>query len=74
MDSDAAQVLPTSHYSSSSFWKVTLPEYRETVGTYDESTQDSIRSLDPFESDEEAINTQNSQMVISTRLAELDLQ
>jgi hypothetical protein len=74
LDSDAAQVLPTSDYTSSSFWKGTLPEYRETVGTYDESAQAFIGSLDPFDSDEEAINTQNSQMIISTSLAELDLQ
>jgi hypothetical protein len=74
LDSDAAQVPPTSDYSSSSFWKGTLPAYRETVGTYDESAQASIGSLDPFDSDEEAINAQNSHMVISTSLAELDLQ
>jgi hypothetical protein len=45
LDSDAAQVLPTSDYSSSSFCKGTRPAYRET---YDESAQASISSLDPF--------------------------
>jgi hypothetical protein len=72
LDSDAAQMLPTSDYSSSSFWKGTLPAYHETV---EESEQASIGSLDSFESDEEAIvNTPDQQMVISTSLGDLNLQ
>ncbi len=71
LDSEAAQVLPTSDCTCSSFWKGTLPAYRETV---EESEQASTISLDSFESDEEEINTQNSQMIISTSLAELNLQ
>jgi hypothetical protein len=71
LDSDAAQVLPTSDYTSSSFWKGTLPAYRENDV---ESEGASIGSLDSIESDEEEINSQNSQMVISTSFADLNLQ
>ena len=67
LDSNAAQMLPTSDYSSSSFWKGTLPAYRETV---EESEQASIGSLDSFESDEEAnVKTHDQQMVITNSLA-----
>jgi hypothetical protein len=72
LDSDAAQMLPTSDYSSCSFWKGTLPLNRETV---EESEQASSESLDSVESDEESnVNTHGQQMVISTSLAELNLQ
>jgi hypothetical protein len=71
LDSDAAKMLPTSDYSSSSFWKGTLPAYRENDV---ESEGASIGSLDSIESDEEDINSQNSQMVTSTSFADLNLQ
>jgi hypothetical protein len=74
LDSDGSKMLPTGDYSSSSFWKGTLPAYRERVGELDESEQ-ALGSLESFESDEEPIlNTQNSQMIISTSLAELNLE
>jgi hypothetical protein len=75
LDADAAKMLPTSDFSSSSFWKGTLPAYRKTVGGLDESEQASSSGLHLFESDEEAlINNQGSNMSISTSLAELNLQ
>ncbi|KAJ2988230.1 hypothetical protein HDV02_005692 [Globomyces sp. JEL0801] len=67
-------MLPTSEYSSWSFWKGTLPAYRDTVGELDESEQ-ALGSLESFESeDEEIVNPQNMPMTISTSLAELDLE
>lgn len=71
LDSDAAKMLPTSEYSSSSFWKGALPAYRETVGELDESEQ-ALGSLESLESEEE--DPQNVQMTISTSLAELNLE
>ena len=67
-------MLPTSDYSSSSFWKGTLPAYRETDGGLDESEQAPSSGLHLFESDEEAlIHNQGSNMSISASLAELNL-
>jgi hypothetical protein len=59
-------MLPTGDFTSSSFWKVTLPAYRETVVELDESEQ-GIGSFESLESDEEEIDKpQNVPMNIST--------
>jgi hypothetical protein len=44
-----AKTLPTDNYSSSSFWKGTLPPYRETIDTDD----NSIASPNSFHSIED---------------------
>jgi hypothetical protein len=72
LDSDATKILLSSDFSFSSFWKGTLPAYRKMVEEFDQA---SIGSLDSLESNEEAIvNTHDQQKVISTGLAELNLQ
>jgi hypothetical protein len=49
LESDEAETLSTDNYSSSSFWKGTLPTYRETINSDD----NSIASPDSFHSIED---------------------
>jgi hypothetical protein len=49
LDSEGAKTLSTDAYSSSSFWKGTLPTYREIIDIDD----NSIASLDSFHSIED---------------------
>ena len=71
MDSDEAKKLSTADYSSSSFWKGTLPAYRETL-TYPEEEQSeaNFRSVDSIEN---LSNPNGSQMAISVSLDHLNL-
>jgi len=46
LDSDEAKALSADNYSSSSFWKGTLPPYRETI----DNDYNSIASPDSFHS------------------------
>ena len=49
LEIDEAKALSTDDYSSSSFWKGTLPPYRETI----DSDDNSIASRDSFHSIED---------------------
>ncbi|KAK5673309.1 hypothetical protein QVD99_000759 [Batrachochytrium dendrobatidis] len=70
LDSEEANALPTSDYSSSSFWKGTLPPYREKE--YEPS--ESPSSFHSFEEEPvgEGVAT-GSEMVISTSLSNLNI-
>jgi hypothetical protein len=63
LDSEEAITLSTDNYSSSSFWKGTLPAYREIIDIDD----NSIASLDSFHSIEDRDGNQSTQddMILS---------
>ena len=66
LDSDEAKTLSTDNYSSSSFWKGTLPPYRETIDIDDNSnaSPDSFHSIDDDEAREGNRSTQDD-MILS---------
>ena len=68
LDSDEARSLPTSDFTSSSFWKGSLPPYRERSSEPIESPS-SIHSLE----DDEVEAQVGGEMVISTSLANLNI-
>ena len=75
LDSDEAKTLPTDNYSSSSFWKGTLPPYRETIDNDD----NSIASRDSFhliEDDGERDGNQATQddMILSDSIVNLNIK
>ncbi len=75
LDSDEAKTLSTEDYSSSSFWKGTLPPYRETIDIDD----NSITSPDSFHSIEDDKETDGNQftqddMILSGSIVNLNIQ
>ena len=75
LDSDEAKTLSTDDYSSSSFWKGTLPPYRETIDNDD----NSIASRDSFhliEDDGERDGNQATQddMILSDSIVNLNIK
>ena len=72
LGSDEAKALSTEDYSSSSFWKGTLPPYRETIYNDDNSiaSQDSFHSI---EDDKETDGNQFTQddMILSGSIVNL---
>ena len=75
LDSDEAKTLPTDNYSSSSFWKGTLPPYRETIDSDDNSIA-SPNSFHSIEDDGERDGNQSTQddMILSGRIVNLNIQ
>jgi len=75
LDSDEAKTLSTDDYSSSSFWKGTLPPYRETIDNDDNSiaSRDSFHSI---EDDKEMDGNQSTQddMILSDSIVNLNIQ
>jgi hypothetical protein len=72
LDSDEARSLPTSDFTSSSFWKGTLPPSRESQNESEPSeSPSSFHSLEDDGEDEVAAS--GSEMVISTRLGNLNI-
>ena len=71
LDSDEARSLPTSEFTSSSFWKGSLPPYRESQNESSEPSESpsSIHSLE----DNEVEAQVGGEMVISTSLANLNI-
>ncbi|KAK5667233.1 hypothetical protein QVD99_006440 [Batrachochytrium dendrobatidis] len=69
---DEANALPTSNYSSSSFWKETLPSYRENQSKYEPSESPSSFHSFEEEAEGEGVAT-GSEMVISTSLSNLNI-
>jgi hypothetical protein len=74
LDSDEAKTLSTDNYSSSSFWKGTLPPYRETI----DSDDNSIASPDSFHSIEDDgernDNPTQDEMILSGSIVNLNIQ
>ena len=75
LDSDEAKALSTEDYSSSSFWKGTLPPYRETIDIDDNSiaSPDSFHSIDDDEEREGNQSTQDD-MILSNSIVNLNIQ
>lgn len=72
LDSDEAKALPTSDYTSSSFWKGTLPAYRETLTELDvEQSENNFRSSDSVDNLPNS-NSNDSQMAVSISLDKLN--
>ena len=75
LDSDEAKTLSTDNYSSSSFWKETLPTYSETIDIGDNSiaSPDSFHSI---EDDRERDGNQSTQddMILSGSIVNLNIQ
>ncbi|KAI8891753.1 hypothetical protein BC833DRAFT_613363 [Globomyces pollinis-pini] len=72
LDSDEAKALPTSDYTSSSFWKGTLPAYRETFPEPDvEQSEKDLRSYDSLDN---LPHSNDLQMAVSISLDNLNLQ
>jgi hypothetical protein len=71
-DSDEAETLSTDNYSSSSFWKGTLPTYREAIDS-DDNSPDSFHSI---EDDGERDGNQHTQddMILSNSIVNLNIQ
>jgi hypothetical protein len=67
LDSDEAKTLSADNYSSSSFWKGTLPLCRETIDIDD----NSVASRDSFHSIEGTANHTQDDMILSGRIANL---
>jgi len=75
LDSDEAKTPSTDNYSSSSFWKGTLPPYRETI----DIDGNSIASPDSFhsiEDDDEMGGNQSTQydMFLSNSIVNLNIK
>ena len=72
LGSDEAITLSTDDYSSSSFWKGTLPPYRETSDNDDKSiaSRDSFHSI---EDDGERYGTQDD-MILSNSIVNLNIE
>jgi len=75
LDIDEAKTLSTDDYSSSSFWKGTLPPYRETIDNDDNSiaSPDSFHSIDD---DGERDGNQSTQddMILSGSIVNLNIK
>ncbi len=74
LDSDEAKGLPTSDFTSSSFWKGSLPPYRETQNESEPS--ESPSSFHSFEEDDQwevEVAANGSEMAISTSLGNLNI-
>jgi hypothetical protein len=75
LDSHEAKTLSTDDYSSSSFWKGTLPPYRETIDNDDNSiaSRDSFHSI---EDDGERDGNQATQddMILSDSMVLLNIK
>ena len=75
LDSDEAKTLSTHNYSSSSFWKGTLPPYRESIDSDDNSiaSRDSFHSI---EDDGERNGNQATQddMILSDSIVNLNIK
>ena len=70
LDSDEAKTLPTDNYSSSSFWKGTLPPYS------DDNSIASPNSFHSIDDDEEREGNQSTQddMILSNSIVNLNIQ
>ena len=75
LDSDEAKTLSTDNYSSSSFWKGTLPPYRETIDIDDNSIA-SPNSFHSIEDGGERDGNQSTQddMILSGSIANLNIK
>ncbi len=75
LDSDEAKTLSPDNYSSSSFWKGTLPAYRKTIDIDDNSiaSPDSFHSI---EDDGERYRNQSTQddMILSNSIVNLNIK
>ena len=75
LDSDEAKALSTNNYSSSEFWKGTLPPYREIIDIDDNSiaSPDSFHSI---EDDGESDGNQSTQdnMILSNSIVNLNIK
>ncbi len=69
LDSDEARRLPTSDYTSSSFWKGALPTYRENQP----ESSNSPANSHSFEDDTQDSVEYESEIVISTSLSNLNI-
>ena len=75
LDSDEAKTLSTDDYSSSQFWKGTLPPYRETIDI-DDNSINSPDSFHSIEDDRERDVNQSTQddMILSGSIVNLNIQ
>ncbi|KAH6563679.1 hypothetical protein BASA50_002712 [Batrachochytrium salamandrivorans] len=74
LDSDEARSLPTSDFTSSSFWKGILPPYRENENESEPSeSPSSFHSFEDDADDEVEVAATGSEMVISTSLGNLNI-
>ena len=75
LDSDEAKALSADNVSSSSFWKGTLPPYRETIDNDDNSIA-SPNSFHSIEDDKETDGNQSTQddMILSDSIVNLNIQ
>ena len=71
LDSDESKQLPTSDYTSSSFWRGALPPYRENHP--ESEPRESPASFHSFEDDNQDGSNFGSEMVLSTSLSNLNL-
>jgi hypothetical protein len=69
LDSDKARSLPTLDFTSSSFWKGSLPPYRESQNDESSESPSNIYSLE----DDKVEGQVGGEMVISTSLANLNI-
>jgi hypothetical protein len=75
LDSYEAQTLSSDNYSSSFFWKGTLPPYHETIDVED-NTISSTESYHSIEDDGESGGNQSTQddMVLSNSIVNLNIK
>jgi hypothetical protein len=74
LDSDEARSLPTFDFTSSSFWKGTLPPYRENQNESEPSeSPSSFHSFEYDDDDDELVAEVGGEMVISTSLRNLNI-
>ena len=75
LDSDEAKTLSTDNYSSSSFWKGTLPPYLELIDSDDNSIA-SPNSFHSIEDDGERDGNQATQddMILSDSIVNLNIK
>ena len=75
LDSDEAKTLSTDDYSSSSFWKGTLPPYRENIDI-DDNLIASPNSFHSIEDDGERDGNHSTQedMIMSNSIVNLNIK
>ncbi len=75
LDGGETETLSTDDYSSSSFWKGTLPPYRETVDNDDNSiaSRDSFHSIEDDAERDRNQSTQND-MILSKSIVNLNIK
>ncbi len=75
LDSDEAKTLSTDDYSSSSFWKGTLPPYRETIDIDDSSiaSPESFHSIEDGGGRDDNQSTQDD-MILSSSIVNLNIK